>query len=138
MERVLQKMARQLNAYDEASLMSLWEKYATVVQNFEPTKRWEEAALVFGLIQSLRWKNQLFNHHWAEQSRPAPGGATLDAVDPFEVHGRAEDPGEEDAIDVSERSPGPIAVRGSDAGPGGRDQAGKGAKVLRFRPRKGD
>ncbi len=46
MERMLQKLAQQLNAYDEASLMSLWDRYAAVVDRFEPTKRWEEAALV--------------------------------------------------------------------------------------------
>lgn len=65
MEHMLQKMARQLNAFDEASLMALWDKYATIVERFEPTKRWEEAALVFSLIQAVRLKNQLFNQHLA-------------------------------------------------------------------------
>lgn len=70
MEQLLLKIARQLDSLDEASLISLWEKYATLVANFEPTKRWEEAALVFSLIQAKQWKNQLFNHHWANQVRP--------------------------------------------------------------------
>ncbi|MDD6181316.1 MAG: hypothetical protein ACI33N_07620 [Desulfovibrionaceae bacterium] len=83
MEHLLQKMARQLDALDEASLMSLWGQYAARVSRFEPTKRWEEAALVFSLIQAKRWKNQLFNHHWAQQARPAAAeaphsGFTLD------------------------------------------------------------
>lgn len=79
MERMLQKMASQLNAYDEASLIALWDKYATIVERFEPTKRWEEAAIIFSLIQSVRLKNQLFNQHLAaglEASRsdaPLPG-----------------------------------------------------------------
>jgi hypothetical protein len=70
LERVLLKLAKQLAAYDEASLMALWDKYAEAVKQFEPTKRWEETALVFCLIQSVRLKNQLFNQHWASQQAP--------------------------------------------------------------------
>lgn len=81
MEQLLIKMARQLDALDEASLLALWEKYAMLTSHFEPTKRWEEAALVFSFIQAKRWKNQLFNYSWSSQVRPdageipAPGGA---------------------------------------------------------------
>ncbi len=70
MEQLLHKLARQLDALDEASLLSLWNKYAEIVANFEPSKRWEEAAIVFGLIQAKYWKNQLFNHKLAAISRP--------------------------------------------------------------------
>ena len=49
MEQLLIKMARQLDALDEASLLALWDKYAVIVSHFEPTKRWEEAALVFSV-----------------------------------------------------------------------------------------
>lgn len=70
MERALEKLARQLMAFDEASLNSLWEKYAAIVQHFEPTKRWEEACVIFGLIQAVRFKNQLFNYHWKQSSSP--------------------------------------------------------------------
>lgn len=63
MQRVLEKMAKQLNAYDEASLMQLWHQYALRVNDFEPTKRWEEAVIALSLIQAVRWKNQLFNYH---------------------------------------------------------------------------
>jgi len=70
LEKVLLKMAKQLAAYDEASLMALWDKYAEAVKQFEPTKRWEETALVFCLIQAVRLKNQLFNEHWASQQAP--------------------------------------------------------------------
>ena len=70
MEKLLLKLARQLDALDEASLMSLWSKYATLTSRFEPTRRWEEGALVFSLIQAKRWKNQLFNYCWREQRRP--------------------------------------------------------------------
>jgi hypothetical protein len=82
MEKILLQMARRLNAYDEASLMAMWDKYAARVRQFEPTKRWEEAALVFSFIQALRWKNQLFNHHWAAQAGPvAPRPAGEPALD---------------------------------------------------------
>lgn len=70
MEQLLLKMARQLDALDEASLLALWEKYAVIVSNFEPTRRWEEAALVLSFIQAKRWKNQLFNHSWSAQVHP--------------------------------------------------------------------
>lgn len=70
MEKMLQKLARQLDTLDEASLMSLWSKYATLTSRFEPTKEWEEAALVFSLIQAKHWKNQLFNYTWSQQRRP--------------------------------------------------------------------
>ncbi|MCA1944120.1 MAG: hypothetical protein LDL30_02405 [Desulfovibrio sp.] len=70
MEKVLLRLARQLNAFDEASLMALWDAYAQKVQEFEPTKRWEEAALVFSLLQAVRWKNQLFNYNWAAGVKP--------------------------------------------------------------------
>ncbi|MDR3358930.1 MAG: hypothetical protein LBN96_08820 [Desulfovibrio sp.] len=70
MEKLLSRLARQLDALDEASLMSLWSKYATIVERFEPTKHWEEAALIFSMIQAKRWKNQLFNYYWALQIKP--------------------------------------------------------------------
>ena len=70
LEKALLKLAKQINAYDEASLMSLWEKYAEKVRRFEPTRRWEESVLVFNLIQSTRLKNQLFNFNWARSRKP--------------------------------------------------------------------
>ena len=69
MEQLLIKMARQLDALDEASLLALWDKYAVIVSHFEPTKRWEEAALVFSFIQAKRWKNQLFNYGQARSCK---------------------------------------------------------------------
>jgi len=69
MEKVLLKLARQLNQYDEASLMALWENYATRVEDFEPSARWEEAALILCMIQGVHWKNQLFNTRLAASAR---------------------------------------------------------------------
>ncbi len=70
MEQILIKLAKQLDALDEASLMSLWDKYSRVAAQFEPSKRWEESVLVLSLIQAKKWKNQLFNQQWAAQRRP--------------------------------------------------------------------
>lgn len=81
MEKMLQKIAQMLETLDEASLMALWGKYATLTSRFEPTKRWEEACLIFSLIQAKHWKNQLFNYSWsqsrlppAKDSKPVPQG----------------------------------------------------------------
>ena len=114
-ERALEKIARQLLAFDEASLTSLWEKYAAIVQDYEPTRKWEEAAVIFGLLQGVRWKNQLFNYHWKQSS--SPGGpleelTLLGSKPPFERPGKSEN--------------------------GVVDGADKRGKLLRFRPREDD
>ncbi|WP_243359806.1 hypothetical protein [Fundidesulfovibrio terrae] len=70
MEKVLVKLARQLNNFDEASLTSMWERYAEQVKRFEPSKRWEEAVLILSMIQAVRFKNQLFNLNWSEGRTP--------------------------------------------------------------------
>lgn len=74
MEKLLLKLAEQLDALDEASLMALWNKYAKITCTFEPTRRWETAALVFCLIQAKHMKNQLFNHHWTGAQMPGEDG----------------------------------------------------------------
>ncbi|WP_092116095.1 hypothetical protein [Desulfonatronum thiosulfatophilum] len=70
MEKVLIKLADQLAAFDEASLTALWDKYESMAAEFQPTKKWEQAVMILGLIQVVRWKNHLFNHHWAAQQKP--------------------------------------------------------------------
>jgi hypothetical protein len=139
MERILEKLAQQLNAYDEASLMSLWDKYAERVQHFEPTKRWEEAVLIFGFIQALRWKNQLFNYHWSESARPGegPGPVAPDASSPFELPPDAPRTGEPRPETSRAGEPRP-EESGSGNGPAVGGGAKKRAKVLRFRPPKDD
>ncbi|MDD6087707.1 MAG: hypothetical protein PUB69_00065 [Desulfovibrionaceae bacterium] len=66
MEHLLSNLAKRLDAIDETSLMQLWPKYARLTAQFSPTKEWEEAALVFCLIQAKHFKNQLFNEHIAK------------------------------------------------------------------------
>ena len=135
MERMLQKMARQLNAYDEASLIALWDKYATIVERFEPTKRWEEAAIVFSLIQAVRLKNQLFNQHLAAGLEDARTTHTANA--PL--------PGMDKTREWFERN-----MRKSEDGPARRSEAAKSAagiddgkgkkrcKILSFKRSKGN
>lgn len=94
MEKLLVRLAQQLDALDEASLMSLWSKYATATSRFEPTRRWEEATLIFSLIQAKRWKNQLFNYYWSKQAQPV-GGTADEALNPmpeFELERPEENP----------------------------------------------
>lgn len=74
LEKALRKLASQINAYDEASLMDMWERYAEKVRHFEPTKQWEEDVLIFGIIQGMRLKNQLFNYNWALSRKPREAG----------------------------------------------------------------
>ena len=113
MEHMLTKLARQLDTLDEASLMGLWDKYAATVSRFEPSRRWEEAALIFSLIQSKRWKNQLFNYYWAQQARPRDDGPPPQTAFTLEPP-RSESRGSADAAPQ------------------------KRCKVLRFRPVKSD
>ncbi|MCC8193263.1 MAG: hypothetical protein LIP28_01270 [Deltaproteobacteria bacterium] len=126
MERMLQKMARQLNAYDEASLIALWDKYATIVERFEPTKRWEEAAIVFSLIQAVRLKNQLFNQHLAAGLETARADTPLPGLDKtrawFEQQGKKSEDSAERRLEVGV----------------GDGKPKKRCKVLRFSRRKGD
>ena len=67
MEKLLLKIARQLNGLDEASLMALWPQYLERVQDFDGSQEWEDAAIVFSLLNAVRSKNQLFNVKLAEK-----------------------------------------------------------------------
>jgi len=113
-EQVLLKMARQLRAFDEASLMALWDKYAETVSRFEPSQRWEEAVLVLAMIQGMRFKNQLFNHHWAEGRMPGHPVTPVPAV-------AAPASGTPDATETPEAQPAPTHPRRG--------------KILAFRPK---
>ncbi len=109
MEKVLHKLAENLNNLDEASLMSLWDDYYHRVKDFTPSKAWEEDTLILSMIQAVRWKNQLFNHHWSGSADPEPP----------ETHRTREE-------------------ENSESGPSGRESSSKPAKVLHFRTPKKD
>lgn len=123
MEQVLLKLARQLRAFDEASLMALWDKYAESVTRFEPSQRWEESVLVLAMIQGMRFKNQLFNHHWAEGRLPGQPATPVPAVAaPAETQSSA---------------PGATNQAGATSATGAQPVAGKPrrGKLLAFRPK---
>lgn len=61
MEAFLHKLAEQILKLDEASLTSLLEKYRQKVQQFEPTKEWEKAVIIFFIINAVKTKNLIFN-----------------------------------------------------------------------------
>ena len=122
MERMLQKIAKQLCGFDEASLMELWERYARKVARFEPSREWEEAAIILTLLQGMRWKNQLFNHHWSESLKANPQPLPEDQLPVFSLQPK---PGE-----ALEAGAGASASSGVD-----RQERGK---VLSFRTVKDD
>lgn len=115
MEKALLKLAKQLNAYDEASLTELWNKYEDEVAHFEPTRKWEEAAVLFGMIQAVRFKNQLFNYHWSQTAGPESLSPRPDFIP-----GK----GEDDLFSSKSKKS------------GGSAGGGKGSKVIRLQPRK--
>jgi hypothetical protein len=130
LEKAVLKVARQINAYDEASLMALWERLAERVSRFEPTTEWEEAALALSIVQAVRMKNQLFNHHLAESRRTPPDHgvdlAALTVPTPGASRNRKGSP-----RDAGQSHPAP--ERGdADAVEVGH----KGGKLLQFKPRK--
>ncbi|MDL2259590.1 hypothetical protein LJB99_01755 [Deltaproteobacteria bacterium OttesenSCG-928-K17] len=60
-EDVLQKIARQIMALNEETLTALLPRYKQRMMSFAPTKEWEEAVVIYFLINGLRIKNSQFN-----------------------------------------------------------------------------
>ena len=61
MEKALEKLAEQILAFDEASLVSLREKYRVRIERFDGTKDWERAVIIYSIINAVSAKNTLFN-----------------------------------------------------------------------------
>lgn len=66
LESALDKMAENILNLDEASLVSLWEKYKTRMEHFETTKEWEKSVIIFFIINAVRVKNHIFNENMLE------------------------------------------------------------------------
>jgi hypothetical protein len=128
LENALVKLARQLVAFDEASLMDLWEKYGEQVRQFEPTRRWEEAVLIFGLIQAVRMKNQLFNYNLSASRQPKGEGPGLGMLDLTAPQGQAPGAQPAPAREQAEK-PGRANPRGSV-----RQGKPKAGKLIPLRP----
>lgn len=60
-EDLLSKIAKQLMALNEETLTALLPKYKERMIDFAPTKEWEEAVLIYFMINGLRVKNTQFN-----------------------------------------------------------------------------
>jgi hypothetical protein len=69
LEKALDKIAEQITALDEASLTQLRKKYLNRLFQFEPTKEWEKAVIIYFIINGVIAKNNLFNHHILEQQQ---------------------------------------------------------------------
>jgi len=61
LEDSLNKIAGNILCLDEASLMSLWEKYKAKMEVFSFSPEWEKAVVIFSIINSVRVKNAIFN-----------------------------------------------------------------------------
>lgn len=70
MERVLDKMAKQLNAYDEASLCISGISMRSGRRSLSQANSGKKV-IALCLIQAVRWKNQLFNYNLANESNMA-------------------------------------------------------------------
>jgi hypothetical protein len=69
-EATLNRLAEHILGLDEASLVSLWQKYKTRTEHFEITKEWEKAIIIFFIINAVRTKNQLFNEEILKRQQP--------------------------------------------------------------------
>ncbi|MBW6486040.1 MAG: hypothetical protein K0B01_07850 [Syntrophobacterales bacterium] len=72
LESSLDKMAQQILSLDEASLASLWKKYKTRMENFEPSRDWEKGVIIFFIINAVRAKNEIFNEQIMKRQKPGP------------------------------------------------------------------
>ena len=75
MEKVLEKLAEQLLAYDEASLANLREKYRSRIEQFDGTKDWEKAVIVYCMINAVSLKNSLFNDNILKREKEKKEGS---------------------------------------------------------------
>jgi hypothetical protein len=69
LEKALDRMAEQIITLDEASLTQLRKKYLNRLLQFEPTKVWEKAVIIYFIINGVIAKNNLFNHHILEEQK---------------------------------------------------------------------
>jgi hypothetical protein len=72
LESALDKLAETILGLDEASLTSLWGKYKSRMERFEPTKEWEKAVIIFFIINAVRAKNHIFSEQIIRQREVSP------------------------------------------------------------------
>ncbi len=69
MEKALERLAEQILAFDEASLVNLREKYRLRMENFDGTKEWEKSVIIYCLINAVCLKNTLFNENVLKRNK---------------------------------------------------------------------
>lgn len=63
MEKALEKLAEQILSFDEASLSGLRERYRQRIEQFDGTRDWEKAVIIYSIINAVSLKNNLFNEN---------------------------------------------------------------------------
>jgi len=71
MDKALERLADQILAFDEASLSSLREKYRLRIEQFDGTREWERAVIIYSIINAVSLKNNLFNENVLKRRRGA-------------------------------------------------------------------
>ena len=69
MDKALQKLAEQILSFDEASLANLRDKYRLRIENFDGTKDWEKAVIIYCIINAVSMKNTLFNENVLKKTK---------------------------------------------------------------------
>ena len=69
MDKALDRLAEQILSFDEASLVSLREKYRVRIEHFDGTKDWERAVIIFCIINAVSMKNTLFNENVVKRQK---------------------------------------------------------------------
>jgi hypothetical protein len=85
MEKALERLAKQILSFDEASLANLREKYRLRIEQFDGTKDWEKAVIIYCLINAVSLKNTLFNENVLKrkkemEEKPSKGHPRLKRV----------------------------------------------------------
>ncbi len=73
MDKALEKLAEQILSFDEASLANLREKYRLRIENFDGTKDWEKAVIIYCIINAVSMKNTLFNENVLKRTKDKEG-----------------------------------------------------------------
>jgi hypothetical protein len=77
LEQTLLKIADGILNLDEASLVSLWEKYRQRMEQADTSRDWERSVIVFFIINAVRAKNQIFNEQLLNKSINQPEPTTI-------------------------------------------------------------
>jgi len=74
LDKTLDQLAEKILGLDEASLTQLLPKFKKRMDEFEPTREWEKAVIIFFLINAVRVKNTIFNENILKGSKKKDKG----------------------------------------------------------------